>query len=250
MKCKKIICPLFVCLLCFCFVFSIRAQAAGISGEFSMPDVETPKGRLFEISIDCCASGRVSAFVAEIAFDEDYIEYRDAKAADENAQISVNSSKSGKITIVYFCEEGTECSQSRELVKITFKAKEKGVTMLSFEVSQAITEEPCPIAVSGKKNAQVNITKSESSKSAVSGEKEQNTVSEESSSRAQGVTIIEGSSFDVKTIVMLSLSFVTALCIAVIITYKVALKKAEKRKKKEIVCDFPSMEISGNSDVV
>ncbi len=143
---KKILC--FSLLLVF-FCLPLNVLAAN-EVRFSLADVSTEKNRLFETTLS--ANSEVAAFVATLTFDENVLEFREAKALSDTAEISVNNSESGSVIIAYLCKEGTK----GELIAFTFKAKDES-THIALSLEQVIDKSAADLSVSSQKSASVTV---------------------------------------------------------------------------------------------
>lgn len=241
-KYYKILCVILMYVLIQAVCLPISARAAESSASFFASDADVAPGRCFDVSLNCCASVKVTAFIATVSFDGDSIEYRSIKAVDPNAQISVNDSAKGEIVFVYFCEHGTDCSKGTELVEITFKALKEGEQPLYFGISEAISDKAEYITLSSVRNSVVNVTKTSTAKSDSSINVQQETDVSEYTEQKQAVTVVKENRSDIAVLVMLLMSLLVVLCIAVIITYKITVKRVEKKKEQGTMLDFPPME--------
>lgn len=117
---------------------------------FSLTDVSTEKNRLFETTL--CVSGEVAAFNATLTYDENSIEFREAKVLTEDAEISINSNEAGMVKIAYLCEDGA----TGELIKFTFKSADKS-SSISLSAEQVIDCDLNDLSVTSLKGAEISV---------------------------------------------------------------------------------------------
>lgn len=142
---KRLVCAFLLLVLLIAPTNVFAANEAG----FSLTDVTTEKNRLFETAL--FVSGDVAAFTATLTFDESTINFRSAKAADENAVLSVNSTN-GKVKIAYLCETGA----TGELVTFTFKSSAQSA-FISLSVGQVIDAKANDLSAQSLKGANVTV---------------------------------------------------------------------------------------------
>lgn len=128
--------------------------SAAESAEFSLTDVQVTKGKLCELTLSAQGSDDLAAFVAELWFDADSLEYLTATVCAENAEFSVNA-ESGKITVAYFCEEGVDCRKSTGLMTFSFKALSSENSEVSLSVRDAVDTYGKDITVFDEKGSAV-----------------------------------------------------------------------------------------------
>ena len=114
--CKKFIPILIVCAVLSC----ITAVASG-GAEFALSDVNVKNNRIFESRLSVKSDAEISAFVAEIRYDETKVQFRKAKARDDS-YISVNDSQKGVVRVAFFCEEGINCQSGDTPITFSFKS--------------------------------------------------------------------------------------------------------------------------------
>lgn len=143
---KRLLCAFVLLIL---FSAPVNASAEN-EVSFHLTDASCDKNRLFETTL--CVSGEVAAFTAELNFDENAVEFREAKALTEDAELSVNSNEIGKIKIAYLCESGT----AGELITFTFKSTDKS-TDINLNVEQVIDSDSNDLSVTSLKGATITV---------------------------------------------------------------------------------------------
>ena len=222
----KILVPLILCfslLICGCITFV--AQGA----EFYFEDIEAKRGRLFDITLCAQKCSDVAAFVADITYDADVMEYRDYTLCDDNMQAQVNSSEEGLLRVVFLCENGVDCSKGASLIDFEFKAVKGGECSVNAAITDRVNSD-CEdmdavvksglvtVSASSQNAADDSVSVLETSEETEALQTEEN---ENGSSK-----ILPAESSVVSSIIIVVLCILAVLgCIA----YKVI----EQRKKKE-----------------
>lgn len=213
-------------------------HGAEVGCDFTLSDAEVKSGRLFSVSLCVNSKQKIAAFVGEITFDENTVEYREAKATDNNALLSVNSKEKNKITFVYLCEDGVECSGKTEIITFVFKAKMPCGSELSLsakDVIDSVGNEVLPVECKG---ALVTATGSAGEKD---GEKSHDTTgaSERDFSYDSNVTNVKGNSVNIYIVG----SVVACVSVALVIVAYVFYKLGVRKHKKESACESEESEV-------
>ncbi len=240
-----------ICLTLLLISF-VSASAAGC--EFSLSDAQVKKGRIFTLSLECKADREICAFIAEIEYDTDALEYRSAKVTDKSAEYSVNATEEGKLRLVYLCEEGVNCKGKTPLMEFNFKALQSGVFQVSINAQQVIDINSSEIAVSKAEGAFVSVgttaaqnnsqrvdsDKSEKVESKGNTEAEETTKIDGSNGYSKGYTGVEGVDYDVVLIVASVTAVLVLLCLVGFCAYKYGVKVTIKKKEQELIDGFSS----------
>ncbi len=143
---KKLLC-FFLVFLSFYTCFSVCAE-----GEFSafLSDVSCEKNRLFETTLS--VNTQVSAFVAILEFDQNKVEFKEAKALSENSEISINTNDQGKVKLAFVNKFGTQ----DEVISFTLKAKAEN-TFIALTLEQVIDQNANDILLKNVKGADVAV---------------------------------------------------------------------------------------------
>ncbi len=222
----------------------ISVFAAGC--EFCLTDAQVKKGRLFTASLECKADKEICAFIAEIEYDEDAVEYKSASVIDNEAQCSVNATESGHLRLVYLCEEGAGCKSKSPLIELKFKALKSGEHSLLLSVMQVIDRDSSDVQVNIAEGALVQVdalTESHSSsgrKESVKADKAEATSGAEDIESASSedkhedltfYTSVDGTDYDVILIVASVMAVLVLLCLVGFCAYKFGAKAAIKKKE-------------------
>ncbi|MDO4419667.1 MAG: cohesin domain-containing protein [Ruminococcus sp.] len=140
-----------LCFSLFLLIFCIPTNALAANEVcFSLADANTEKNRLFETTLS--TDSEVAAFVATLSFDENALEFKEAKTLWDTAEISVNSSEKGSVRLAYLCEGGTK----GELIALTFKAKTQS-TQITLSLEQVIDKNAADLSASVKKDTNITV---------------------------------------------------------------------------------------------
>lgn len=145
--CKKLLC-VFILTAILCSPVNVLC-ANDVS--FSLTDVTTEKNRLFETQL--CVSDEVAAFTATLTFDENALQFRQAKALSDEAVISVNDTEEGKVKIAYLCENGA----TGELLSFTFKSSDKS-SHIDLSAEQVIDTNANDLSPKSIKGAEISVS--------------------------------------------------------------------------------------------
>lgn len=218
------------------------------SAEFSLSDAKSGEGRLFELTLSAQGSDNLAAFVAELQFDTEKLEYRSETVCSENAEYSVNT-ENGKITVAYLCEEGIDCRESESLVTFSFKALSSENSQVSLSVREVVDTDSRDITVFSEKGAAVTIQTGVPSADsgsysaqggAVSGDAQGVEATQASSDISDNLQIesdrVQSGSLNIEDdkdnsaiVVSCVLAVMALLCVAVFVAYRVG---AESHKRK------------------
>ena len=139
MKPSKKILTLFLLLLTMLSFLTCIPTGAEDGVHFGIDETEVQSGRLFSASIKVSNASTLAAFSAEVEYDPSVLQYRSAKS--EAGELSVNSSESGKLRVVFLVEEGVGTDSGTELLTFEFKALSAGDSRLKLCVDEAIDTE-------------------------------------------------------------------------------------------------------------
>ncbi len=145
--CKRLVCFLLGVVLLSFSVITANAEE-GVC--FSLENTEVSQNEAFEITLS--ADSSVAVFLAHLEFDENAVEFKEAKALSSSAELSVNH-KSGKITLAYLMESGAK----GELIVLSFKAKDKNAS-ISLKLEQVIDSMGNEVFISSVKDAEITLT--------------------------------------------------------------------------------------------
>lgn len=126
--CKQIFC---LCLCLLFLSFSVISICASADVCFSLDDVKVSQNCDFETTLS--ANSSVAAFVAHLEFDENALEFKDAKAVNSSAELSVNYQNDGKLSMAYLMKNGTK----GELITLCFNLKDSNAS-INLRVEQVI----------------------------------------------------------------------------------------------------------------
>lgn len=241
---KKIIKVSLLNVLCIVFMLSSFSVVWAAGSEFSLSPVQTSKGRLFSVSLECKADKEIGSFIAEIEYNADAVEYKSAKVTDKSAELSVNSTQEGLVRLVYLCEEGADCKSKTPLVQFTFKALQTGEHKISLGVRQVIDHRGADVEASGGDYAIVTVEDSAKRPDAQgsgadkkvdkdtnsSARAEDPTKIEESETDHGYVTLVDERNHDVPLIIASVSMVLTLVCLVGICAYKYGIKAANKSK--------------------
>ncbi len=243
----------FCVILCFTLISSVCFGVSAAGCEFALSDVQVKNGRIFTASLKCESDREISAFIAEVAYDEDALEYRSASTTDKSAQCSVNANESGHLRLVYLCEEGADCKGNLPLIELKFKALKNGDYPLSISVSQVVDSASLDVEVNKSEGALVqvgaitaahNSVQREDNAKTKNTEKASGTIEEESTGSGNdngdvtGYTGVDGAEHDVILIVASVMAVLTLLCLVGFCAYKYGIKVAIKKKEQVLLENF------------
>lgn len=146
--CKQIFC---LCLCLLFLSFSVISICASADVCFSLDDVKVSQNCDFETTLS--ANSSVAAFVAHLEFDENAIEFMDAKAVNSSAELSVNYQNDGKLSMAYLMKNGTK----GELITLCFNLKDSNAS-INLTVEQVIDSMGNEISVPSVKGAEITLT--------------------------------------------------------------------------------------------
>ena len=146
--CKQIFC-LCLSFLFLSFPFAVSATDKDVC--FSLADTKTQENGLYEISLS--SDSKIAAFVAHLEFDENAIEFMDAKAVNSSAELSVNYQNDGKLSMAYLMKNGTK----GELITLCFNLKDSNAS-INLTVEQVIDSMGNEISVPSVKGAEITLT--------------------------------------------------------------------------------------------
>lgn len=139
------------CLLLGLMLLSFPVCASAEEGVcFYLEDTEVSQNEVFKITLS--ADSSVAVFLAHLEFDENALEFKEAKTLSPSAELSVNY-KSGKITLAYLMESGAK----GELIVLSFKAKNRNASV-NLTVEQAIDSLGNEVFISSVKDAEITLT--------------------------------------------------------------------------------------------
>ena len=145
---KRILC---LCLCLLFLSFSVITICASADVCFSLDDVKASQNCDFETTLS--ANSSVAAFVAHLEFDENAIEFMDAKAVNSSAELSVNYQNDGKLSMAYLMKNGTK----GELITLCFNLKDSNAS-INLTVEQVIDSMGNEISVPSVKGAEITLT--------------------------------------------------------------------------------------------
>ena len=218
-------------LLCLISIGTYSVAAAEADFGFGTSDVNVQKGRLFEVTLSVKSQEKIAAFVGEISFESDAVEYREAKTTDENAVVSVNSNEQGKITFAYLCDDGISCADKTEIIAFKFKANAQGTYELSMNVRDVVNVDCGDVSVSVCESAQVSINASNNSHT--SSPQAQTETALEEKSTARNFTKVDGNSVNIYIIGSAVAAVVVLLVIVSYVSYKSGIRKQKKSSDKD-----------------
>ncbi|MBQ2824840.1 MAG: hypothetical protein IJF19_01075 [Clostridia bacterium] len=144
-------CKRLFCLLLGLMLLSFPVCASAEEGVcFYLEDTEVSQNEVFKITLS--ADSSVAVFLAHLEFDENALEFKEAKALSPSAELSVNY-KSGKITLAYLMESGAK----DELIVLSFKAKNKNAS-ISLKLEQVVDSMGNEVFISSVKDAEITLT--------------------------------------------------------------------------------------------
>lgn len=146
--CKQIFC---LCLCLLFLSFSVISICASADVCFSLDDVKASQNCDFETTLS--ANSSVAAFVAHLEFDENALEFKDAKAVNSSAELSVNYQNDGKLSMAYLMKNGTK----GELITLCFNLKDSNAS-INLTVEQVIDSMGNEISVPSVKGAEITLT--------------------------------------------------------------------------------------------
>lgn len=237
---------LFCFIICLSLALSVAVSASSAGCEFSLSQAQVKRGRLFTISLECKADREVCAFIAEVEYDADAVEYRSASVTDARARCSVNVTEAGLVRLVYLCEEGADCSGKSPLAELKFKALESGEFPMSLSVMQVVDGDASDVQVSKAEGTLVQVdaptesdngsgrkesVKSDKTEAASAQDEPTSTSSEEESANSNSYTSIEKAEYDVILIVASVAAVLVLLCLVGYCAYKYGVKAATKNKE-------------------
>lgn len=145
---KRILC---LCLCLLFLSFSVISICASADVCFSLDDVKASQNCDFETTLS--ANSSVAAFVAHLEFDENALEFKDAKAVNSSAELSVNYQNDGKLSMAYLMKNGTK----GELITLCFNLKDSNAS-INLTVEQVIDSMGNEISVPSVKGAEITLT--------------------------------------------------------------------------------------------
>lgn len=131
---KKLLSFLIIIILIFSSFVSVFAADAV---SFDITDCESEKNRLFTIDVVAECNTKLSACTFEFTYDKNMIEFRSAKATDEESRITTNE-KSNCLKAVYLNANGKSIKNGEAIFTLTFKAVNSGVGYIDFNVSDCV----------------------------------------------------------------------------------------------------------------
>jgi len=165
--CKKVLSVLL--LLCaLCAPFGVSAENGA---DFSLSDAETKKNRIFETTLSA-KGAPVAALTATLTYDSSAFAFREAKAKDKNALMSVNSRSEGVVSIAYASDSAIE----GDLVVFKFKSLDSGGS-ISLNITQALTSDSAtitPLGITGADITHSNTVKNTRPPADTTAQKEEN----------------------------------------------------------------------------
>lgn len=142
---KKVL-SILLLLGALCIPLSVSAENGA---DFSLSDTETKKNRIFETTLS--ANGEpVAAFTATLTYDSSAFAFREAKAIDKNALMSVNSQSEGVVRIAYASENAID----GDLVIFKFKSLDSGGS-IGLSITQALMSDSATITPLSIKGADI-----------------------------------------------------------------------------------------------
>lgn len=199
-----------LCAFALLILFSAPVNASAEEVSFSLSDVSCEKNRLFETTL--CVSTEVAAFTATLTYDENEVEFRNAKAVSKTAELSVNSGESGKVKIAYLCESGAV----GEAVTFTFKSADKS-SKITLTAEQVIDSDSNDLAVTSLKGAEISVDSHKSSEPQTeSGETSAATESIPSKGSTNYMEIPPKTTFDIALVICIAGGTVLILAVAAV----------------------------------
>lgn len=130
-----------ILLLCFLIFAASLVNCFASQVEFSLTDAEVKQNRLFEVTLNGADCKGVSAFVCELEYDEESLEYKSFFLNVQGADAEINSLEKGKIKAVFLCEESVSTEDKTPLVTFSFKALKPGEHKINLSVCDVINGE-------------------------------------------------------------------------------------------------------------
>ena len=238
-----------VCVVLLIFFFTLTTaqmvSAASDYCEFTLTETETLKGCIFGVNLECKSDSRIAAFVVNLNFDADLLEFRNAQTTDDLAYCRVNSSESGSVKVVYLCEDGIDCSSAKALVDFTFKALKSADATINLDVTQVIDVSAQDVEVDSLRGGNVSVTQKSTSPKKTDKDKntseavlEETTEAENEQSDNIKTDFVKGKDKDQTLIATVVLSAATLIIIIGFCAYKIGVAVAYKRKEKALPHDF------------
>ena len=143
----------FFCLcLCLLFLsFSVISILASADVCFSLDDVKASQNCDFKTTLS--ANSSVAAFVAHLEFDENALEFKDAKPVNPSAELSGNYEGNGRLNLAYLMESG----EKGELIALSFNLNDSNAS-INLTVEQVIDSMGNEISVPSVKGAAITLT--------------------------------------------------------------------------------------------
>lgn len=231
----KSVCRLVIFLMCLLTFAGSSFTCFAAHAEFSLTDVGTKENRVFDVTLSASDCKGVSAFVCELEFDPDALEYKAFSVNAQGADADVNSQIEGRIKAVFLCEDSLKSEDKTSLVTFSLKALKAGEHNISLSVYDVINSEyedleavciPCVVNVAQIPLKDSSDSQSDNSDSSYAfdseGVFEDSTAKEES-----GYTKIKGND-DNKFIFLGILSGLSLLAIVGYACYKLGVKSRKK----------------------
>lgn len=246
MKLSKKILALFLLLLTMISFLTCIPTGAEDGVHFGIDEIEVQSGRLFEASIKVGNASTLAAFSAEVEYDPSVLQYRSAKS--EAGELSVNTSETGKLRVVFLMEEGVGTDSGTGVLSLEFKALSAGDSRFKLCVDEAIDTEGRDLTFTACSEGIVHISKeSASSDKSGKGDAFEDKAFVEAS---ESVIVAENhrdlfigdSRISTDTIISVSLLVLFTVGILMWVSYKLGVKK---QKEKTSVPLEKSREISG-----
>jgi len=217
--------------ICFADVFALQVT-------FSLNEVQTKMNRTFEVTLSARGCDDIAAFVCNLSFDGDAMEYKGHALASSDMQAEVNSHNKGSVKAVLLCEDSVDCSDETILITFSFKALKEGEHSISAFVSDLINSKSENLeAVSAKSSVYVsqvpvknNSDYQTDGTEYADGDVTGNELTEENSQ--EGNTQIKGKDSAEMYMWFFAVLVALSLLAAVgFVCYKLGEKNKEKRKK-------------------
>ena len=128
-----------LCLtLCIAVIISASSVCFASTSEFYLENATASKNRVFDVSLKASGCRDIAAFMCEITFDADAVEYKGISCVFDGANTEVYADSSGVVRCVFLCEESVDCTDASELITFKFKALKAGDHIIDLSVWDVI----------------------------------------------------------------------------------------------------------------
>lgn len=201
--------------------------------EFSLSNVQVQKGRLFEITLSAKGAEDIAAFVAQLEYDADSVEYRSCSVCDEAYEYSINTNENGKLTVAFLCEDGVNTTEEKPLIKFTFKAIKSKNSDISLSVRDVIDSHSQDVAVPSCVGSRVLVKRSDTAENgpakAENPNKNSTEIVDTNDDNTKGQMTLLGSPVNPAVIVSCGLALTAVLCGVVFFAYKLGVRKGRTK---------------------